>query len=185
MKRKQRAVFLDRDGVINAAVVRNGKPYPPDCLTAVAILPGVGRALRDLKRAGFAVIVVSNQPDVARGAQCREAVEEINAMLAAQLPIDQFATCYHDDRDGCACRKPRPGLLLQAAAERGIDLGASFMVGDRWRDVDAGRQAGCKTILLDYGYAERGPAAPPDATFSSLAEASQWILQRETGENCQ
>jgi D-glycero-D-manno-heptose 1,7-bisphosphate phosphatase len=184
MKQKQRAVFLDRDGVLNAAVVRDGKPYPPDCVAAVKILPGVCRALHELKRAGFAAIVVSNQPDVARGTQRREIVEEINSHLAAQLPIDQFATCYHDDGDGCECRKPRPGLLLRAAEERDIDLGASFMVGDRWRDVDAGRRAGCKTVLLDYGYAERGPAAAPDATFTSLAEASQWILQHEVREIC-
>ncbi len=171
----RRAVFLDRDGVINRAVVRNGKPYPPATLTDVEILPGVLEALVALHDAGFILIVVTNQPDVARGITARAVVEEINHYLANCLPIDEFCTCYHDSSDGCACRKPLPGALLAAAQQYGIDLGESYMVGDRWRDTEAGERAGCKTIFIDYCYDEK----PPESfTFSakSLKEASTIIL---------
>lgn len=175
-----RAVFLDRDGVINQAIVKAGKPYPPASLDELEVLPGVPEALRQLRCAGFALIVVTNQPDVARGTQTRSAVEEIHEWLTGQLPIDEFCTCYHDDVDGCVCRKPRPGLLLEAAKRLGLDLASSVMVGDRWRDIEAGKRAGCKTVFIDYGYAERRPDAP-DATVASLAEAATWIVLRQGG----
>ena len=95
------------------------------------------------------------------------------------MPLDEFLVCPHDDRDACDCRKPTPGLLLEAQARHGIDLRRSFLVGDRWRDVDAGRAAGCRTVFLDYGYRERGPSAPPDARVASLAEAVDWIVEQE------
>ncbi len=179
MAHANRAVFLDRDGVLNRPLIRDGKPYPPRALEEVEILPGVAEALENLKRAGFLTIVVTNQPDVARGTVRRETVEEIDARLASQLPLDQIMVCYHDDRDACQCRKPAPGLILTAARQHDIDLSKSYLVGDRWRDVEAGQHAGCKTILLDYGYAERGPAALPDATFRCLFDASCWILQQD------
>jgi D-glycero-D-manno-heptose 1,7-bisphosphate phosphatase len=167
------AAFLDRDGVINAAVVRDGKPYAPPTLEAMEILPGVPEAVHALKRAGYAIIVVTNQPDVARGQQRREVVEAINARLMERLPIDEIRVCYHDNADDCACRKPRPGLLTQAPAH---DLRRSVMVGDRWKDIAAGQAAGVKaTILIDYQYDETGPAVP-DLRASSLAEAVTWIL---------
>lgn len=169
------AVFLDRDGVINRAVIRAGRPHPPQSTAEVEILPGVSEALRRLKEAGFALVVVTNQPDVARGHQRREEVEAIHARLAAALPIDEFRVCYHDDPDDCACRKPRPGLLLQ---EPKYDLTRSVMVGDRWRDVEAGQRAGvAATVLVDYQYDEAGTAAP-DLRIGSLAEAVPWILKR-------
>ncbi|MEO7145005.1 MAG: HAD-IIIA family hydrolase, partial [Bryobacteraceae bacterium] len=111
-----KAVFLDRDGVLNRAVLRDGKPYPPASVDELEILPDAAEALGRLKQAGFLLLVVTNQPDVARGAQTRAAVEAMHAALARALPIDGFFVCYHDDADGCDCRKPRPGLLLQAAA---------------------------------------------------------------------
>ena len=176
----QRAVFLDRDGVINRAMVRDGKPYPPADLTELEILPGVPEALNRLHEAGFRLIVVTNQPDVARGAQTREAVEAMHAaLLAHDLPIDSFRVCYHDNADRCDCRKPSPGLLLDAAREENIDLPASFMIGDRWRDVEAGRRAGCTTIFVDYHYAEPEPGRP-DVRVKSLAEAVEWIFVRGT-----
>jgi D-glycero-D-manno-heptose 1,7-bisphosphate phosphatase len=171
----RRAVFLDRDGVVNRAEVRDGRPYPPSTAEEVAILPGVAEALARFKSAGLAVIVVTNQPDVARGTQSREAVEAIHAKLAAVLPIDEFRVCYHDDRDECSCRKPKPGLILDAARARALDLGASVMVGDRWRDVEAGERAGCRTVFLDYGYADRRPIGP-DLVVRSLSDATDWIL---------
>ena len=144
----RRAVFLDRDGVINRAEVRDGKPYPPVSLAAMEILPGVQEALRALHAEGWLLIVVTNQPDVARGTAKRADVEAINRHLQESLSIDEFRTCYHDTCDGCDCRKPAPGALLAAAVAHGIDLQRSFMVGDRWRDVEAGVRAGCKTVFI-------------------------------------
>ncbi len=176
-----RAVFLDRDGVINRAIVRKGKPYPPASLAELELLPGVPEALLRLHTAGFQLIIVTNQPDVARGTTTRTEVEAIHHGLQfggagrPPLHIDRFQVCYHDDSDGCNCRKPAPGLLLDAAREDDLDLTTSFMVGDRWRDIEAGRRAGCTTLFIDYGYDE-AERSPPDARFRSLAEAADWIL---------
>jgi D-glycero-D-manno-heptose 1,7-bisphosphate phosphatase len=169
------AVFLDRDGVINRAVVRDGKPYPPASLAEVEILPGVPEALGELKRAGFALIVVTNQPDVARGTQSRAVVDAIHARLQAELPLDAIYGCFHDDGDHCACRKPAPGLLLDAALHHDLNLGKSFMVGDRWRDTEAGAAAGCRTVFVDHQYRERQPLTF-DVKVASLPEAVTWIL---------
>ena len=172
---KRRAIFLDRDGVINRAVVREGKPYPPANVSEVQIIPGVAEALQRLKDAGFLLIVVSNQPDVARGTIPRETVEEINTFLASNLPVDRFIMCYHDSGDGCNCRKPLPGMLLAGAEEFDIDLASSYMVGDRWRDVDAGIAAGCRALFIDYGYDEMQPDSGT-LKVSSLLEAALIIL---------
>ncbi|OZB49139.1 MAG: D,D-heptose 1,7-bisphosphate phosphatase [Polynucleobacter sp. 39-45-136] len=171
----RRAVFLDRDGVINRAIVRDGKPFPPSGMDELEILPGVEEALKKLHAAGYLLIVITNQPDVARGTTSKEAVEQINSFLDAQLPIDEFRTCYHDSADGCACRKPLPGSLLDAAKEHEIDLSRSFMVGDRWRDIEAGSSAGCKTFFINYKYDEQQPEMP-DFIVSSLLEAKKIIL---------
>jgi D-sedoheptulose 7-phosphate isomerase len=170
------AVFLDRDGVLNRAVFRDGKPSPPAGPEELEVLPLVGSALRDLKAHGFDLFVITNQPDVARGTHTRESVEDIHRALASALPIDDIFVCYHDDNDDCACRKPRPGLLLEAQRKHNSDLSRSFVVGDRWRDIDAGHNAGCKTILIDYGYNERKAAQPPEAVVHSLREAADWII---------
>jgi len=173
------AVFLDRDGVINAAVVKGGKPYPPARVEEVTILPGVAGALARLGEAGYALVVVTNQPDVARGAQTREAVDAIHARMRAELPLDAIYCCFHDDADRCACRKPAPGLLRDAARDLDLDLARSFMVGDRWRDVEAGVAAGCRTVFIDYHYAERRPQTF-DIQVTSLADAAAWILKGTT-----
>ena len=173
----RRTVFLDRDGVLNAAVVRDGLPYPPRSVDEVEILPGVEEACSGLRAAGFDLIVVTNQPDIARGAQTLEAVGRINDALAAALPLDEVVICPHDDADGCDCRKPKPGMLLAAAQRRGIDLAASFMVGDRWRDVEAGIRAGCRTLLIDRDYDERSVRA--DASVADLSQAAVWILEHD------
>jgi len=171
----RRAVFLDRDGVINRAMVRDGKPYPPANLAEMEILPGVLDALTKLHNAEFMLIVVTNQPDVARGTTPMAAVEEINNYLYSCLPIDEFRTCYHDSGDGCDCRKPLPGAIMAAAIQHGIALGGSYMIGDRWRDIEAGQRAGCKTIFIDYGYDEKQPESV-NYRVRSLKEASQFIL---------
>ncbi len=170
-----RAVFLDRDGVINVPIVRDGTPYPPAGLAGLEIYGDAPAALGRLKGAGYRLIVVTNQPDVARGTQERATVEAINEAIGQQLPVDEFRVCYHDDADRCACRKPNPGSLLAAAREGSIDLASSYMIGDRWRDVAAGQSAGCRSIFIDRGYAERRPDGT-FATASSLAEAVELIL---------
>jgi D-glycero-D-manno-heptose 1,7-bisphosphate phosphatase len=172
----RRAVFLDRDGVLNRAVIRDGKPYPPQTVAEVEMMPEAPACLAKLKAAGFLLLVVTNQPDVARGTQTRETVESINASLAARMPIDGFYVCYHDSADGCHCRKPKPGLLTDAAAEHSIDLAASFMIGDRYRDVEAAQAAGCFSVWIDYGYAEREPKRPADARVHSITDATDYIL---------
>ena len=137
---------------------------------------GVKIVWNDLKRAGFLLIVVTNQPDVARGFQPKAVVEEIHASLRARLPIDDIFVCYHDDRDRCECRKPAPGLLLEAARKHEIEMAESFLIGDRWRDVECGERAGCATVFIDYRY----PEEHPPATFEtdSLRGAVDWILQQ-------
>jgi D-glycero-D-manno-heptose 1,7-bisphosphate phosphatase len=177
MKLLHRAVFLDRDGVINRAVVRNGKPYPPENLLHLEILPGVPDALQALRTAGWLLIVVTNQPDVARGVTSKAAVEAINQYLQKRLAIDEFRTCYHDGSDECSCRKPLPGALLAAASLHGIDLSASYMVGDRWGDIEAGERAGCRTIFIDYAYAEKQPERF-NHRVQSLKQAADFILGR-------
>lgn len=172
----KRAVFLDRDGVINRSIVRNGKPYPPASLQELEILPGVEEAIQALRHAGFLIVVVTNQPDVATGIQRREVVEAMHRELRGKLPIDDIRVCYHTDADGCACRKPKPGMLLDAAREHSIDLSRSFLVGDRRRDIAAGKAAGCYTFFIDNGYREEAPDSP-DAVVASLREASRIILQ--------
>lgn len=167
------AVFLDRDGVLNKATVSSGRPYPPASVEELEIPPDVPQALDRLKAAGYRLVVVTNQPDVARRDQRRDVVEAINRALAECLPLDEFRVCYHEDRDGCDCRKPKPGLLLRPPAH---DLGRSVMVGDRWRDIEAGQRAGVRaTVLIDRGYREPCPVVP-SARVSSLGEAVDWIL---------
>jgi D-glycero-D-manno-heptose 1,7-bisphosphate phosphatase len=174
----RRAVFLDRDGVLNRALVREGKPYPPDSVETLEILPGVAQALEKLAAAGFLNVVVTNQPDVATGKQRREVVEAINARLREKLTLDAIKVCYHSDADNCPCRKPRPGMLIEASHELGISLPASCMVGDRWRDIEAGRTAGCGVLLyVDYGYAEKRPEKPY-VSVKSLPEAVAFILNQ-------
>jgi len=173
------AVFLDRDGVINRVKLCRGNPRPPASVRDLVIFPGVPEALSTLKSRGFALIVVTNQPDVARGTASVASVASIHAHLAENLEIDAILTCFHDDTDACDCRKPKPGLLLQAAGAYGIDLRSSFMVGDRWRDMEAGRQAGCRTIWINGGYLER-QAVAYDYRVRTLTEAAAVILTRAT-----
>jgi len=174
---RRRAVFLDRDGVINRAFVRDGKPFPPPTPQELEILPGVPEALRELKANGFKLLLVTNQPDVGRGKLSLQTLAAMHEDLRAHLPLDDILVCCHTDQDKCDCRKPMPGMIIEAARKHNIDLAASFMVGDRWRDIDAGYNAGCKTILIDYGYSERPPDHEPDLRVGSLREAADWIIR--------
>jgi len=170
-----RAVFLDRDGVINKALMVDGKPYPPKDLDGLEIMPGVDQAILQLRDLGYFCIVVTNQPDVARGKTSIKAVESINQFLIERLAINEIISCYHDDHENCDCRKPKPGSLIMAALKYNIDLSKSFMVGDRWRDIEAGQNAGCRTFFIDYQYNEKQPTNPTHKV-ASLPDAVKIIL---------
>ena len=168
------AVFLDRDGVLNEVDVRDGTPHPPSGVEHLRVLPGVVEACYRLRELGFALVVVTNQPDIARGKQTRDEVDRMHDALRARLPLEEIVVCAHDDVDDCPCRKPRPGMILDAAARLDLDLRESVCIGDRWRDVEAGKRAGVMTIFVDRGYGERRPA-DADAIVGSLPAAVEII----------
>jgi D-glycero-D-manno-heptose 1,7-bisphosphate phosphatase len=180
-KGKTRAVFLDRDGVVNASIVREGKPYPPWAVDDFQLLPGVVEACRSLHGAGFSLVIATNQPDVGRGQLAQETVEEMHRIMRDQLPIDRVEVCYDaGGQQSSEFRKPKPGMLLRAAKEMDIDLGQSFMVGDRWRDIDCGYAAGCTTIFIDRGYEEK-LQQQPDFVTADLPSAARLILSLQGG----
>lgn len=172
----RKAAFLDRDGVLNRAVVKAGKPFPPATVSELEILPGVEDSLQRLREAGYLTIVVTNQPDVARGTTTRSAVEAINTHLQQALALDAFYVCWHDDSAACGCRKPAPGLILQSASDYNVDRAASFMIGDRWRDIEAGQRAGCRTVWINRHYDERAPVGAEYET-DELESAVSWIMK--------
>ena len=171
-----KAVFLDRDGVINRAFIRDNFPFPPSSIDELEILPYVKESLRLLKENGFLLIIVTNQPDVGRGKQKKENVNEINRYLIEQLPLDDIFVCWHGRDNECDCRKPKPGMLHRASEKYGIDFKKSFLIGDRWRDINVGYAVGCKTIFIDYKYAETLDNQPDFAT-KSIKDATEWILR--------
>ncbi len=174
-----RGVFLDRDGVLNEIVFHGSEPGSPRSLDQLRLAPDVPEAVRRLKAAGLHLICVTNQPDVAQGHISPAELEAVNAELRHRLPeIEDIIVCPHVDGDRCDCRKPLPGMLREGAQRFGLDLGASFMVGDRWRDVEAGAAAGCRTVMVESAHIDRAPAIAPDLTCSSLAEAATWILEQ-------
>jgi D-glycero-D-manno-heptose 1,7-bisphosphate phosphatase len=176
----RRAVFLDRDGVINRVAVRNGMPYPPSHVEEFELYEDVPDGCARLKAANFLLVVITNQPDVGRRTQSREAVQSMHSKLHSALPsIDRIEICYHaGERYGerCDCRKPRPGMILRAAAELKIDLRASYVIGDRWRDIDCARAAGCRAIFIERGYQER-LRETPDFTVSNFKDAVSTLLR--------
>ena len=174
---KQPAVFLDRDGVLNQALIRDGKPFPPVSLADVEILPKMITALQRLANHGFVLIGITNQPDVARAAQTREVVESINQLIQSRMPVQELFVCYHDDFDECDCRKPKPGLIIQAAQKYDLDLSLSWMVGDRWKDIAAGQAAGTKTIFIDYHYNEVYVGQLADFSVEAPACIAEIILE--------
>ena len=171
-----KAVFLDRDGVVNKAVIKNGKPIPPKNLQNLELTEGVLALLNSLKKEGFILLVITNQPDVARKKIDKSVVEEINKYLIDTLPIDEIKTCFHDDIDNCNCRKPLPGLIYEAAQTYNIDLKTSYFIGDRWKDISAGYSANCKTIFIDYGYDEVNDIKADFTTFN-LKDAVNIIIE--------
>lgn len=168
-----RAAFLDRDGVLNQSIVRDGRPYAPHRLEDFVILPEAPAAVRRLKAAGYLIIVATNQKDVGAGLMSQDMLDAMHARLSAAVPVDDIRVCTCIDE--CPCYKPNPGMLLDAARDWSIDLSASVMIGDRWRDVGAGRNAGCRTIFIDRGYAE-ALRHTPDLVATDLADAVDKLL---------
>ena len=160
--------------MLNVPLIKNGRPHPPENFQDLKVLPNVREACDSLRRLGFILICVTNQPDIARGTASISEVKKINDFLLNELSLTEVLTCIHDDADDCVCRKPKPGLLFMAAKQYDIDLKASYMVGDRWRDIEAGCSAGCKTVFIDWKYAERRPDSP-DIIVESLEECVPWI----------
>ena len=171
-----RAVFLDRDGVLVVPTFRDGRSYAPTSLEHFHLYPDAADSLGRLKQAGFQLVVVTNQPDVGAGRVSRSTVEEMHARMREALPIDAVKVCYHTREDACTCRKPLPGMLLEAATEFHIDRGRSYMVGDRASDIGAGSAAGCRTIFIERGYAAEPSPAGADWIVHSLGEATTSIL---------
>ena len=176
----KRAVFLDRDGVLNPMVERRGRWQAPLDLRSFQLYPWAGDSVARLRAAGLLTLVVTNQPELATGELSTAILEAMHERLRREAGVDAVYVCPHDDAHGCVCRKPRPGLLLQAAREWGVDVARSFMVGDRYRDVEAGRAAGCVTILV--AGPEEGPARP-DHRAADLREAVATILTLTRGES--
>ena len=170
------AVFVDRDGVINEAIIREGKPYSPMRSEELHVIDGAAQACTQLQGAGYAVVVITNQPEIARGRLDTAELGRMHDSLRRQVPVDAIYYCPHDDRDGCDCRKPAPGLVHDASRDLDLDPTSSFLVGDRWRDIEAGRRAGCRTVLVGSGYGEK--AVDPDVCVESLAEAAKWIIKQ-------
>jgi D-glycero-D-manno-heptose 1,7-bisphosphate phosphatase len=174
-RQMNRAIFLDRDGVINRVVVTNGLPHAPLSMSEFELHQGVGEAISAMSNAGFKIIVTTNQPDVAKGDLEQAVVESIHSLISTEFQIDDVKVCFHVDENNCSCRKPKPGMLLDAADQWDLDLSKSFMIGDRWRDIEAGKSAGCRSILIENDYADLR-SVKPDATVKSLSEASEFIL---------
>ena len=173
----RKAVFLDRDGVINKAFIKEGLPTSPHSLDELKILPGVKESVLRLKKLNFVCLVVTNQPDVTRGKINKNTVIKMNNFLQKEIKLDDFFVCYHDDEDNCECRKPKPGLLLQASKKWDVNLKKSFIIGDRWRDIQAGEKAGCKTIFLEYNYIDIKPKNPNFITDTLLN--ATYIIEKQ------
>lgn len=175
---KRPAVFVDRDGTLNVQVIRDGNPFAPESVDEFRLFPGVQDACRELHAAGYALVVVTNQPDVARGTQSLAVIEAMHAKLRQLIPeIERIEVCYAsgDEVPPDPRRKPEPGMILDVARDLGLDLGRSWLIGDRWRDIDSGERAGVRTIFIDFAYVEQLHAAP-DYTVKSFADAARIIL---------
>jgi D-glycero-D-manno-heptose 1,7-bisphosphate phosphatase len=168
-----RAVFLDRDGVLVETLVRDQRAFAPLALEDFRVTAGAGPQVARLRDAGLVPIVVTNQPDVGRGRLAPATLAAMHAQLRRDVPVEDIFVCPHDGEAGCDCRKPKPGMLRAAADKWDIDLRQSFMVGDRWQDIEAGRAVGCYTVLIERPYSG---AAVADARVRDLAGALQAVL---------
>jgi len=171
------AVFFDRDGTLIESLVSDGKPVADHSAERCRLLPGALETCLALKESNIKTFLITNQPDIARGKVSENHVSAVNASVAQQCGLTETVTCPHDDVDECSCRKPRPGMITELARRHGVDLAASVVVGDRWRDVEAGRAAGCLTLFIDYGYSEV-LLSEPTWRVSSMSEAGLLLLKQ-------
>lgn len=173
----KKAVFLDRDGVINDLVYRNNQPNSPICLGDMKILPRVKEAVDSLKNAGYLCIVVTNKPDIARGLLSYAELSKMHNFMTQATGLELIYFCPHDDNQ-CDCRKPLTGMIEKAVRQYGIDLKRSFVVGDRWRDVEMGKKSGCRTVLVISKSTEQdNRKIDPDFITMDLWEAAQIIIR--------
>ena len=187
MTARRPAVFLDRDGVLNEGIATTaGAPRPPRSRDELAIVPECAALLERLRRAEYALIVVTNQPDIARGAVTARAVQDIHDELESVLPIQAVYCCPHDSGDGCECRKPAPGMLHAAERDHSLDLERSWLIGDRWVDIAAARGAGVRAVLIEHPWSweatSSGSAPPdlaPDVRVRDLREAVAAVLESD------
>lgn len=170
------AIFLDRDGVINKAPLIDGKPCSPRTLDGLELLPDAKETLGVFKKSGYVNIVITNQPDIARNLMTVEELDRIHAFIRESLPVDDIIVCPHDDQDSCLCRKPKSGMLYEGAKKWGVDLKRSFLVGDTWKDVEAGHNAGCRTILIDMPYNQ---GIVSDYRIKSLSEVTDIVFKHK------
>jgi D-glycero-D-manno-heptose 1,7-bisphosphate phosphatase len=171
---KRAAVFLDRDGVLAEAIVRaDGKVYAPTHVEDFVVVSEAAEQVARLRAAGFLCILFTNQPELANGLLLQADLDEMHRRLRAAVPLDDVYVCPHDKAEGCRCHKPATGLIDDAVARWGIDLAASYVIGDRWRDVEAGRAAGCYSILIERPYSA---ASRADARVGTLEEAVDTVL---------
>jgi D-glycero-D-manno-heptose 1,7-bisphosphate phosphatase len=179
-----KAVFLDRDGVIVVPESRNGRGYAPRRLQDYRFYHDAHSSLCRLKEAGFLLVVVTNQPDVGNGLISRAVIDEMHARLVRELSVDAIRSCLHSQTENCACRKPAPGLLLEAIREFDLSVRHCFMVGDRATDIQAGKSAGCRAIFIERGYSEPKPQ-DADFTVASMADAAEAVLRQNQLEGVQ
>lgn len=172
---KKRAVFLDRDGVLSEPVIQGNRAYAPLTLDQFRLVEGASGQIQRLRSAGLLCIVFTNQPEVARGHLPPQALDSMHHRLRKEIAVDDVLICVHDTNEGCECHKPQPGMIYEAARKWAIELPASFVIGDRWRDIEAGRTAGCYTVLIDRPYSN---CAVADASAANLTEAVEIVLKR-------
>jgi D-glycero-D-manno-heptose 1,7-bisphosphate phosphatase len=170
-----RAVFIDRDGIINKAIVVNRKPFSPVDIYEFKILPKAKKALKTFKKLNLMNIIITNQPDIKTGKQLSKDLDKIHNWMMINLDIDEILVCKHDDNDNCNCRKPKTGMIEQAVEKYQINISQSYLIGDRWKDIQCGQKAGCKeNFFVNYNYNETRPKMPY-IVVKSLYECSQYL----------
>ena len=172
-----KAVFLDRDGVLNRVYVRDGKSYAPRNIKDFILLPYAVPSVKKLREAGYLVIVVTNQPDINNGLITRENVDKMHIQLKRKTLVNEIFLCPHSREENCGCRKPKAGMLIEAANLFHINLRKSFMIGDRASDIAAGLEAGCRTIFINRKYNETAPVTQ-EITFLSIKSATNYIIKQ-------
>jgi len=175
---KNKCVFLDRDGVINLPIVINKKPYSPRRIEEFIFTSEIKNLISKVVNHGYKVIVITNQPDIASGDLSESLLNYFHQRIIDEMLVDDIFVCKHLSSDNCNCRKPKPGLILEAALKHKINLKESFFIGDRWKDVDAANNVECHSIFIDYGYREKLKTVPKNCV-KNLNAAFEVILSKK------